>query len=141
MVLDATQIHKRRDMASFDASRVRQSVHRLVAESARLVEPFFAREPVLRGTVYELRRKCGKPRCVCVTEGRLHRSMVLSFAEDGRRGLMVVPADQLGAWRILTQRARELRLARARLVKVHAKILTLLDQLERARREEPWRRR
>jgi hypothetical protein len=105
-------------------------------ETARLVRVFLQREPVLRGSIYELRRKCGKPTCACATAGRLHSTMVLSRSEAGRTRLMTVPAGKLEAWRRLTRRYQEVRQARSRLVEIQAKVLALVDQLERTRHEE-----
>ena len=64
-------------------SRLRQSLVQLVNEMKRLVEPFFSDRPVIKGTVYELRRRCGKPGCKCA-KGQLHARMVVSAAKRGR---------------------------------------------------------
>jgi hypothetical protein len=118
-------------------SRLRQSLRQLGDETARLLEIFLQREPLLRGSVYELRRKCGKAACCCATAGQLHATPVLSRSEGGRTRLLVVPEGKLAQWRELTRRYQELRQARARLVKIHAKMVALIDQLERARQTEP----
>ena len=56
----------------------------------------FGRSPLVKGNVYELARKCGKPNCIC-TRGELHRSMVLTWSEKGKSRLLSIP---LGAgWR------------------------------------------
>jgi molecular chaperone GrpE (heat shock protein) len=63
--------------------------------------------------------------------------MVLSWSEQGRTRLRTVPAARLEQWQEWTERYQELRRARARLVKLHAELLGLLDELERARQQEP----
>ena len=92
---------------------------------------------MVRGTVYELRRKCGKPSCCCATEGQLHPVTVLSVSEEGRTRLRAIPTGQIAALRDLTARYQRFRRARARLVKVHAQMLAVIDQLEAARRKAP----
>jgi hypothetical protein len=46
-------------------SRLRQLLLQLANEKKGLIEPFFSDRPVVKGTVYELKRKCGKPGCKC----------------------------------------------------------------------------
>lgn len=41
------------------------------------------REPMIRGSVYTRRRRCGKPRCRCL-RGRPHRDRVLAVRHGGR---------------------------------------------------------
>lgn len=117
-------------------SRYRQDAVRLREECVRLVALFLGRDPVLRGTVYELRRRCGKPSCACA-DGPPHCSWVLSWSEKGRTRLRVVPTGSLAQWRLWTRRYQKLRRARARLVALHAELLTILDALEQSRRWEP----
>ena len=116
-------------------SQSRLTLVRLRDEVAQLIELFLAREPLVPGTVYELRRKCGHPTCRCA-RGEPHASWVLSWSEGGRTRLRIVPKEKLRELRILTQRYSRLRKARARLVKIHRGILALIDELERARRKE-----
>jgi hypothetical protein len=117
-------------------SRLRQSLARLREEATQLLEVFLGRDPLVRGTVYELRRKCGKPSCGCATAGPLHAVTVLSVSEEGRTHLRAIPQDQITELRTLTARYRRFRRARARLVKVHRTMVAVIDQLAAARRRE-----
>ena len=118
-------------------SRHRQDALHLGEEYTRLLALFLAPDPVLRGTVYELRRRCGKPSCACAADGPPHCSWVLSSSEQGRTRLRVVPKGSLAEWRLWTSRYQKLRKARARLVALHAELLTILDALEQSRRQDP----
>jgi len=91
---------------------------------------------MVKGTVYEQRRKCGKPNCACAT-GEPHRSMMLSRSEEGRTKLMAIPTGHLKELEVLTERYQRFRRARARLGQIYKKMLELIDQLEAARRQEP----
>jgi hypothetical protein len=71
------------------------------------------RQPMVRGTVYEQRRKCGKPNCACAT-GEPHRSMMLSRSEAGRTKLIAIPAGRLKEFEVLTEHYQRFRQARAR---------------------------
>ncbi len=116
-------------------SRLRQSLLQLVSEMKRLVEPFFSDGPVIKGTVYELRRQCGKPGCKCA-QGELHARMVVSASEKGRTRLRVIPWGFLVEVQQKVRRYQELRRIRARLVAIHREMLKVLDEMEAMRREE-----
>ncbi len=116
-------------------SRLRQSLLQMVNEMKRLVEPFFSDRPVVKGTVYELRRKCGKPGCKCA-QGELHTRMVVSASEKGRTRLRVIPRGFLVEVQRKVKRYQELRRGRAQLVTIHRQMLRILDEMEAMRREE-----
>lgn len=52
-------------------------------------------EPLMRGSLYERRRRCGRPSCACATHAPArHASAFLTVFWDGRtRGLHVRPED------------------------------------------------
>ena len=116
-------------------SRLRQSLLHLVNEMKQLLEPFFSDRPVIKGTVYELRRRCGKPGCKCA-QGDLHARMVVSASEKGRTRLRVIPRGFLVEVQERVKRYQELRRVRARLVTIHRQMLRVLDEMEGMRREE-----
>ena len=116
-------------------SRLRQSLVHLVSEMKQLVEPFFSDRPVIKGTGYELRRRCGKPGCKCA-QGELHARMVVSASEKGKTQLRVIPRGFLVEAQQKVGRYQELRRMRARLVAIHREMLKVLDEMEAMRREE-----
>jgi len=116
-------------------SQLRHSLRRLSDEIRQLINPSFSDKPVIKGSVYELKRKCGKPGCKCA-QGKLHSRMVLSASEKGKTSLHVIPHGFLVEIRIKVRRYQELRRARARLVEVHRKMLRVIDEMEAMRREE-----
>lgn len=116
-------------------SQLRQSLVQLSDEVRQLVGPFISNKPVIKGSVYELKRKCGKPGCKCA-HGELHRRMVVSASERGKTKLRVIPRGFLMEVENKVQGYQKLRRARARLVEVHKKILRIMDEMEAMRREE-----
>lgn len=116
-------------------SRLRQSLRHLINEMKQLVEPFFSDRAVIKGTVYELRRRCGKPGCKCA-QGELHARMVVSASERGKTRLRVIPRGFFVEVQQKVRRYQELRQIRARLVAIHREMLRVLDELEAMRREE-----
>jgi hypothetical protein len=117
-------------------SRTRQALGHLREELGHLLEVFLAREPLVKGSVYDLRRKCGKPTCGCA-HGALHGTVVLSWSEAGRTRLRTLPPGRRGDVRAAVRRYQRFRRARARLVKLHAQMLALIDALEAGRRAAP----
>jgi hypothetical protein len=101
----------------------------------RLIEPLFSNGPVIKGTVYELRRRCGKPGCKCA-QGELHTCMVVSASEKGKTRLRVIPRGFFVEVQQKVRRYQDLRRIRARLVAIHWKMLKVLDEMEAMRREE-----
>ena len=66
-----------------DLSTLRSQVLAVAPQIQELLETFLAREPLLPGSLYTLRRRCGKPTCHCA-QGELHASTVLSYRGQGR---------------------------------------------------------
>jgi hypothetical protein len=63
---------------------------------------------LLRGVLYTLRRKCGKPTCHCAT-GDLHESPALSFPEGGRTRTITLADTDLEQVRAALARYGEAR--------------------------------
>lgn len=116
-------------------SRLRSSLQQAVEELRQLIEPFFDDSPVIAGSVYEIKRKCGKPNCKCA-RGELHRRMVLSTKIEGKTKLHSIPKGALVETRIKTERRRKLRRARARINVLHREILDTIDEMEAMRRDD-----
>jgi hypothetical protein len=117
-------------------SRRRQQLWPAYAALARTLRTLQRQQPMVPGSLYLLRRKCGKPNCRCA-QGQLHASWVLTRSESGQSRLYSVAKDQRGRLRPLTREYRRWQLARARLVKQSAAILALIDALA-AGRLQPW---
>jgi len=126
-------IQKKSDREKF--SQLRQSLLHLASEIEYLVKPLFSDRPVIKGTVYELKRKCGKPGCKCV-KGELHTRMVVSASEKGKTRLQVIPQGSLVEFQVKVRRYQELRQVRARLGEIYRKMLKVMDEMEAMRREE-----
>ena len=116
-------------------SRLRQSLVHLAEELRQLLQPFFCDKPVIKGSVYELKRKCGKRGCRCA-QGHLHSCMVLSSSEKGKTRLRVIPRGRLVDVETRVERYQRLRRARARLIEVHKRMVRVVDEMEGMRREQ-----
>ena len=120
------------------ASRQRALLAKLGRQYHHLLQGLLSTRQLLKGSVYELKTRCGKPSCHCATpQGPLHSTHVLSWSQAGKTRLRPLSASDLPRWRQLTEAYRRFRQARARLVKLHQQILLALDGLEQALRLPP----
>jgi len=113
-------------------SSLRSQLLALQHQLPQLLEACLARAPLLPGSLYTLRRKCGKPNCHC-SRGELHESTVLSYRGQGRPRNISPPPGQLDSLRMITHDYRRCRQARAQLVRWQRQLLKLVDALEAAR--------
>ena len=120
------------------ASRLRLALKSLLADSQRQLEKLLPLRQLVKGSVYELQTRCGKPSCHCGSdEGPPHTSTVLSWSEKGKTRLRTLRAGQRVRFQQLAEDYRRFRQARATLVKLHRRVLATLDQLEKTLRLPP----
>jgi hypothetical protein len=117
---------------SAEISKLRQQLWRAYAALAHTLRRLQRSEPMVQGSFYLLRRKCGKPNCRCAT-GQLHASYVLTRSEAGKDRLYTVPKDQRAQVRKWAAEYRRDQRARAVLVKRHLHLLSLVDQMAEQR--------
>jgi hypothetical protein len=117
-------------------SRLRQTLREFLAELEQSLDVAFGRAPMIKGNVYELARKCGKPTCTC-TRGELHRSMVLTWSHEGKSKLFSIPSERLSEFQEKSEEYLRFRRARARVTEICKKIVGVMDRIEKLRREEP----
>jgi len=115
-----------------DLPKLRQQLWRAYAALAHTLRRLQRSEPMIRGSFYLLRRKCGKPNCRC-TRGQLHPAYVLTRSEAGKDRLYPVPKEQRAEVRKRAAEYRRYQRARAVLVKRHLRLLALVDQIAEQR--------
>jgi len=120
------------------ASRLRLALKSRLAEHQRQLRPLLPVRQLVKGSVYELKTRCGKPSCHCASEdGPLHSSTVLSWSEHGKTRLRTLPPGERARYQQLTEDYRRFRQARAALVKLQRRMLATIDQLEKTVRLPP----
>ena len=117
-------------------SRLRQELQHLLEEMERSMEVIFGRAPLVKGNVYEMSRKCGKPSCACA-RGQLHKSMVLSWSHQGKTRLKPGAPESLEERRSKSEEYLRFRRARAQVSVICKQMLNVIDRIETLRREEP----
>jgi hypothetical protein len=113
-------------------SLLRQKLWRAYAALARTLRQLQRDQPMVQGSFYLLRRKCGKPNCRCAS-GQLHASWVLTRSEAGKDRIYSVPKVQRAQVRRWALEYRRYQRARAALAKAHPQLLALADQMAEQR--------
>jgi len=122
------------------ASRQRQLLDEFQDQQRQLVETLMEIRELLKGSVYDLKTRCGKPSCHCAApDGVRHTTPVLSWSHQGKTQLRSLPAKQVDRTRRLTENYRQFRQTRTALVKLQRQTLTTIDRLEKALRLSPPR--
>jgi len=116
-------------------SSLRSQLLKAQHQLPQLLEEWLGGEPLLPGSLYTLRRNCGKANCHC-SRGELHESTILSYRGQGRPRNISPPPEQLESLRTMTRYYRRCRQARAQLVRWQRQLLKLVDALEAARVQE-----
>jgi transcription initiation factor TFIID subunit TAF12 len=121
-------------------SRQRQLLGELLEQQQRLVEELLPVRELLKGSVYDLKTRCGKPSCHCAApDGARHITPVLSWSHQGKTQLRSLTAQDLDRLRHLTQNYRQFRQTRAALVRLQQRLLATVDRLEKTLRLPPPR--
>ena len=118
---------------AFQASRQRQILDKLAQDYDRHLRDVLRHRELVKGSVYDLKTRCGNPSCHCARPlGGRHSATVLSWSERGKTCLRSLAAGDQARIRSLTENYRSLRQSRLALTKLHRDILDAVDRLEQA---------
>lgn len=131
-------IHTRMMSPLSQISRIRQRIARLVRQRQAAERKLLGRPELLKGTLLEVKRTCGKAGCKC-TRGEKHTCYQLSASVEGKRHTWNVPRRYLAKVKRLTENYRRFRRARADWVRINEQMLKLINELEAARTVSDFR--
>lgn len=117
-------------------SRLRQELLEVLERLQQILEVVLARSPLVKGSVYQIARRCGTPHCRC-TRGQLHRNFVLTWSEQGHHRMRSLPPERVAEIRQKSKEYARLRRARTEVSVLYNRILALVDQIQELRREAP----
>lgn len=115
-------------------ARVRQEIWQVYRQIGRVLRPLQRVAAMTPGSLYLLRRRCGKSGCRC-QRGALHASWVVTRSEAGQIRLYVVRTQERLRVRRLTGEYRRYQRGRARLAKLAASLLARIDELAEAQKQ------
>ncbi|MFV1962667.1 MAG: DUF6788 family protein [Acidimicrobiia bacterium] len=113
-------------------SSLRTQLNHTHTQIQQLFHDFQARQPLLPGSLYTLKRRCGKPNCRCA-QGQLHASTVLSYRGEQKPQTITPPTSQIDTLTEMTDEYRRFRKTRAQLVRLQRQLLNLVDQIQAQR--------
>jgi len=76
-------------MVIVDLSRLRQKIILLDEKRLSLIKRLLRPLPMISGSLYQMHRSCGNPRCKCA-RGELHSSWYLSTRKDKKTKLIYI---------------------------------------------------
>lgn len=72
-----------------DSSKLRQQIWHLDEQRRNLLRQVLRPFPMVSGSLFQMRRQCGNPRCKCA-RGELHASWYLSRRQEGKTKLTYI---------------------------------------------------
>lgn len=119
-----------------DLSRLRQQLTETQHLLRQQLKVILAHRRMAPGSVYLLRRKCGKKRCRC-NSGALHESWVYQVRSEGIQKSRIVPKGERERWKRLTSEHQDFRKAKRKLAALTSKMLELVDLIGEAKSISP----
>ena len=120
--------------SSVRASRLRQALQTLLDDYQRQVHTLLPLRQLVKGSVYDLRTRCGKPSCHCA-KGEGHEAWTLTFMSRGKRRVERIPKPWVEEVRRQVKAGRDFQEAVREVLTANAELLIL------ARKQESQHRR
>jgi len=95
----------------------------LKEEKRKILERIHSLDNAIRGSIYELKGKCGKPNCYCAKTQRRHTSLMLSFSYKGKTKLVPIRKEQIPEIKSKLNDYKQLKAAIDELVRINAELL------------------
>lgn len=96
---------------------------RLQEEKMKLIEKIRSLDNVVKGSIYEMKRYCGKKNCACTKTNTPHASLVLSFSYKGKTKLIPITKEQVPEVKRKIEGYHELKGAITELTRINAELL------------------
>ena len=95
----------------------------LEKEKVQVLDKIQSLDKVIRGSVFEFKRYCGKPSCSCAKTKTPHKSMFLSFKYQGKTRLVPIKKEQIPEIEKRIKDYKELKTAIDELARINAELL------------------
>ena len=92
-------------------------------EKVHVIAKIQSLDKVIRGSVFEYKRYCGKPSCSCAKNKKPHKSMFLSFKYQGKTRLIPIKREQIPEIKKRISDYKELKAAIDELARLNAELL------------------
>ncbi len=92
-------------------------------QKAKVLERIASLDQVIKGSVIEMKRYCGKKSCRCYRTNTPHKSLFISFRYEGKTRMIPVEKDQVAEIKRHIKDYRELKAAIDELARINAELL------------------
>ena len=92
-------------------------------EKSKTIAKIQSLDNVIKGSVYEMKRYCGKESCSCLREKKPHKSLFLSFSYKGKTKLVPIKKEQIPEIKCRIKDYKELKAAIDELARINADLL------------------
>ncbi len=116
-------------------SQNRKKLKFLISRLENLAEVFCSRQPLIKGSIYKTKTKCGSDNCRCAREGQLHEVWRVTRSHQGKTQTRTLKPQEVSKYKKYTRSYRSHRKARAELVKLNKKLLKVVDEIEKEKRK------
>ena len=96
---------------------------KLQEEKIKILEEIRSLDNVIRGSIYELKGKCGKPNCYCAKTQRRHKSLMLSLSYKGKTKLIPIKKEQIADIKARMKDYKQLKAGIDELVRINAELI------------------
>ena len=120
-------------LSSPKLSKLRQKLSQLIKSKSNHIKIIFGNRTLVKGGIYILNRKCGKPTCKCNTSSYRHPSYYLYKSVKGKNTITYLKSEEVGKLKILTKNYMKYRQARAQLIKNEKELMDVINQIEKER--------
>jgi len=115
------------------ASKCRAQINSLAEKINKLSQQVISKRSLIKGTIYDSRRRCGYKNCKCAKGGQLHSSPVLSFSHKGKAksvGLSKYFPEDFQKIKRRVEDYRQFRQSRAKIVQYFSELIDQINSLE-----------
>lgn len=92
-------------------------------EKIKVLEKIQSLDNVIRGSIFEMKRFCGKKSCRCAKTKIPHKSMFLSFKYQGKTRMVPIKKNQIPQIKKHIKDYKELKAAIDELARINAELL------------------
>lgn len=107
-------------------NRIRQ----LEKKRSRFLSALLQSTPLLKGSLLDLKRPCGRSPCCC-EQGELHRQMIVSFKKEGKTKFIYVPKEDQKVLQKLADSMKQFRKNKKEMTATEKKVWREIQRLER----------
>ena len=96
---------------------------RFKKEKLKVIQKIRSLDNVIRGSIFEMKRLCGKENCSCAKTKIPHKSMFLSFKYEGKTQMIPIKKNQIPQLKMRIKDYKELKAAIDELARINAELL------------------